>query len=75
MMMVRILIGVLLTGLATAALAQQYRAEDKDACGRDATRLCAKVLGDGDGAVLACLKEQRTRLRPVCRKYLGDMGQ
>ena len=59
---------------ASAALAQD-RAQGESACGRDSSRLCKKVINDGDMAVLSCLKENRARLRPVCVKYLQDNGQ
>ncbi len=47
----------------------------QDACGRDSSRLCKAVLNDGDQAVLACLKQNRARLRPVCVKFLQEKGQ
>jgi hypothetical protein len=59
---------------ASAALAQD-RAQGESACGRDASRVCKKVINDGDMAILGCLKENRTRLRPVCVKHLQDHGQ
>ena len=68
---------------ATAALAllfavqaqAQERQKEQDACGRDATRLCKAVLNDGDTAVLACLKQNRARLRAGCVKMLQEKGQ
>ncbi len=61
---------------AMPALAQSRGSSaDQNACGRDATRLCSRQLDDGDMAVLACLKANRARLRPVCSKYLTDLGQ
>ncbi len=59
---------------AGAALAQD-RAQAESACGRDASRLCKKVINDGDMAILGCLKENRARLRPVCVKNLQEHGQ
>ena len=59
---------------ASAALAQD-RAQGESACGRDASRHCKKVINDGDMAVLGCLKENRTRLRPACTKHLQEHGQ
>lgn len=59
---------------AGQALAQD-RAQGEGACGRDASRICKKVINDGDMAVLSCLKENRARLRPVCVKYLQEQGQ
>jgi len=68
---------------ATAALAlllvvqaqAQERQAGQDACGRDSTRLCKAVINNGDQAVLACLKQNRARLRPVCVKFLQEKGQ
>ncbi len=53
----------------------QERQKEQDACGRDGTRLCKAVINDGDMAVLACLKQNRAKLRPVCVKFLQDKGQ
>ena len=61
--------------LAASAASAQDRAQGENACGRDASRLCKKVINDGDMAVLGCLKENRTRLRPVCVKFLQEQGQ
>jgi hypothetical protein len=63
------------TVLAAGAALAQDRAKGEGACGRDASRVCKKVINDGDMAVLGCLKENRTRLRPVCVKYLQEQGQ
>ena len=68
---------------ATAALAllfavqaeAQERQQGQDACGRDSTRLCKPVINDGDQAVLACLKQNRAKLRAVCVKFLQEKGQ
>ena len=46
-----------------------------DACARDVTRFCRAVMNNGDGAVLACLKEHRARLTKACDKVLTDHGQ
>jgi hypothetical protein len=51
------------------------RAKDESACGRDASRVCRKVINDGDMAILDCLKQNRAKLRPVCVKHLQDNGQ
>lgn len=57
---------------ASAASAQQ---PGHDACARDVTRFCRPVMNNGDGAVLACLKEHRARLTKACDKVLTDHGQ
>ena len=53
----------------------QGRQQEQDACGRDGTRLCKPVINDGDMAILACLKQNRAKLRPACLKYLQEKGQ
>jgi hypothetical protein len=73
-----VLTAVFAAGAATAQVAQvrpQDRAQGESACGRDASRVCKKVINDGDTAVLNCLKENRARLRPVCLKQLQEHGQ
>ncbi|MCK1409339.1 hypothetical protein [Bradyrhizobium sp. 76] len=57
---------------ASAASAQQ---PGHDACARDVTRFCRPVMNNGDQAVLACLKQNRTRLTKGCDKVLTDHGQ
>ena len=64
-----------LTLLFAVAAQAQERQQEQDACGRDASRLCKAVLNNGDMAVLACLKENRARLRPVCTKFLQEKHQ
>jgi hypothetical protein len=58
---------------ASAASAQQQPGHD--ACARDVTRFCRAVMNNGDGAVLACLKQNRTKLSKTCDKMLTDHGQ
>ena len=61
--------------LAAGSAFAQDRAQSESACGRDASRLCKKVINDGDMAILGCLKENRTKLRPACIKNLQEHGQ
>jgi hypothetical protein len=58
---------------ATAASAQQQPGHD--ACARDVSRHCRAVMNDGDQAVLACLKQNRTKISKGCDKVLTDHGQ
>ena len=58
---------------ASAASAQQQPGHD--ACARDVTRFCWAQMNDGDQVVLACLKQNRAKLRPACLKYLQEKGQ
>jgi hypothetical protein len=64
-----------LTLLFVVQAGAQSRQQDQDACGRDGTRLCKAVINDGDMAVLACLKQNRAKLRPACLKHLQEKGQ
>ncbi|TYO62192.1 hypothetical protein FXV83_34000 [Bradyrhizobium hipponense] len=57
---------------ASGAAAQQ---PGHDACARDVTRFCRPVMNNGDQAVLACLKQNRTRLSKGCDKVLTEHGQ
>lgn len=63
--------------LPTAALAQgnqQHRSRGNDACTPDAARLCKKFFGQGDGVILTCFQNNKTKLSAPCRKFLGDLG-
>ncbi len=71
--MTRFLFIISLILCASGASAQQQQGHD--ACARDVTRFCRSVMNNGDGAVLACLKEHRTRLTKACDKVLTDHGQ
>jgi len=62
----------LLLGASVASAQQQ---PGHDACARDVTRFCRAVMNNGDGAVLACLKENRARLSKGCEKVLREHGQ
>jgi hypothetical protein len=70
--MARFLFIVSLILCASGASAQQ---PGHDACARDVTRFCRPVMNNGDQAVLACLKQNRTRLSKGCDKVLTDHGQ
>ncbi|MDF0496028.1 hypothetical protein GPL17_20435 [Bradyrhizobium yuanmingense] len=71
--MTRLLFVISLLLCASSASAQQQPGHD--ACARDVTRFCRPVMNNGDGAVLACLKQNRTRLSKGCDKVLTDHGQ
>jgi len=57
--------------MTSAASAQQ----GNDVCARDASRFCRKYLEEGDQVVLACLKQNRTRLSRGCQDLLTRHGQ
>jgi hypothetical protein len=69
--MVRFLFVISLLLIAAQASAQQ----EHDACARDVARHCRAVMNDGDSAVLACLKQHRTRISKACEKVLTEHGQ
>jgi|SRR5713226_5639661 len=48
--------------------------QEREACSRDASRLCRKQLADGDSAVQQCLQQNRERLGRACRKAFQDHG-
>jgi hypothetical protein len=47
--------------------------QERQACTRDAQRLCRKDLGN-DGAVQGCLQMNRARLSGSCRKVFESHG-
>jgi hypothetical protein len=57
--------------VASSASAQQGH----DACARDVSRFCRAVMNNGDMAILACLKQNRSRLSKACEKVLTEHGQ
>jgi hypothetical protein len=66
----------LLAGLSTETFAQHAGTDqDEKDCVRDVKLLCRKFTDQGDFAVLACLKDNRTRLHPSCRDVLIRHGQ
>jgi hypothetical protein len=69
--MTRFLLVVSLVVMASAASAQQGH----DACARDVSRFCRKIMNDGDMVVLSCLQQNRARLSHACAKVLTDHGQ
>ncbi|AND93621.1 MULTISPECIES: hypothetical protein [Bradyrhizobium] len=71
--MTRFLFVISLLLCASGASAQQQPGHD--ACARDVTRFCRPVMNNGDQAVLACLKQNRTRLSKGCDKVLTEHGQ
>ena len=48
---------------------------EHDACTRDVVRHCRAVMNDGDQAVLACLKQHRSRISRGCNRILVEHGQ
>jgi hypothetical protein len=49
--------------------------QEDAACRRDTRKLCRHVrAGEGDGAFLACLQQQRAALSNACRAVLESHG-
>jgi Cysteine rich repeat len=69
--MTRFLFVLPLLLIASAAQAQQGR----DACARDVSRFCRAQMQDGDMVVLACLKQNRSRISKACQAELASHGQ
>jgi Cysteine rich repeat len=69
-----ILAFVLVFSGTSFALAQHSGTpQEQQACSRDASRFCRKQLGD-DGAVQACLQQNRNRLTAACQKVFRSHG-
>src|SRR5262245_53450203 len=49
--------------------------QEQEACRRDVQRHCRSVIDQGDFTVLACLKENRTKISAACDQVLKTHGQ
>jgi hypothetical protein len=72
-----LILAFLLASVPALSFAQgdDPRARGDRACKSDASRLCRKVIEQGDSAVLACLQENARRLGGSCRRFLQEQGQ
>ena len=72
-----LVLGLLLAAAPSLALAQgaSERERGDKACRGDVSRLCRKVMDQGEGAVLNCLQNNEKKLSRGCRKVLEDNGQ
>ena len=64
--------------LSSEAFAQQQRSgtpEEQKACNRDVQKFCRPVIDQGDFTILACLKENRTKISAACDQVLKNNGQ
>jgi hypothetical protein len=65
--------------VSTGAFAQQQQRsgtpQEQAACNRDVQRHCRKVIDQGDFVVLACLKENRSKISAACDQVLKNNGQ
>ncbi len=59
--------------LASSASAQQRVGQD--ACARDVSRFCRAQMQSGDQIILACLKQNRTKISKACQQMLASHGQ
>jgi cysteine rich repeat protein len=74
------LLTLTLLSLSTAAFAQAQAQrsgtpEEQKACTRDVQRHCRHVIDQGDFTILACLKENRTKISEACDQVLKNHGQ
>jgi len=64
--------------LSSEAFAQQQRSgtpEEQKACNRDVQKFCRPVIDQGDFTILACLKENRSKISAACDQVLKNNGQ
>ena len=63
--------------ISTGALAQQRSgtAQEQAACTKDVQKHCRKVIDQGDFVILACLKENRSKISAACDTVLKNNGQ
>lgn len=63
----------------SGAFAQQQSrsgtAEEQKACSRDVQKFCRPVIDQGDFTILACLKENRSKISTACDQVLKNNGQ
>jgi hypothetical protein len=70
-----IAISALVLGCSTAqAQVGNGTSQERQACSRDASRLCRQHLSEGDSVVQQCLQQNRGRLGHACRKVFQDHG-
>ena len=63
---------------SSGAFAQQQRSgtpEEQKACTRDVQKFCRPVIDQGDFTILACLKENRSKISAACNQVLKNNGQ
>ena len=71
-----LIVAFLLAVFPSTGFAQDdARTRGDRACRSDVSRLCRKVMDQGDMVVLQCLKVNAKKLGPACRKVLQEQGQ
>ena len=75
--MKKVFLALILLSVAasTGALAHSGTEQEEKACSRDVQHFCRKLIDQGDFTILACLKENRSKLSPACRNVLVSHGQ
>lgn len=72
-------IAALFAFVATAAEAQHDgrsgTKQEQQACTRDVTRFCRKLMDQGDLVILSCLQQHRPKLTKACQQVLVSHGQ
>ena len=71
-------LALLSSAVSSDAFAQQQRSgtpEEQKACARDVQRFCRPVIDQGDFTILACLKENRSKISAACDQVLKNNGQ
>ena len=71
----KILVVISLVLMASGASAQTQKKEGHDACARDVSRHCRAQMQKGDQVILACLKQNRSRISKACQQKLTSAGQ
>jgi len=69
--MLRITITTAALLFASAAIAQELTAAQRDACMGDYEKYCKGVV-PGGGRIIACLAKESEKLTPACKKVLAD---
>ena len=70
-------LSLLSISVSSNAFAQQRSgtADEQKACNRDVQKFCRPVIDQGDFTILACLKENRTKISTACDQVLKNNGQ
>lgn len=73
------LIAALLMMMSASGFAQDPKrggsSEQQQACTKDVSRYCRKVMDSDDQAIFDCLKQHRAKISKACLKSLGgDRG-
>ena len=70
-------LAVLAVSLPAAGFAQQQRgtSDEQEACRRDVQKYCRAVIDQGDFTILACLKQNRSKISKACQQVLINNNQ